>query len=266
MTHEQVLEAWRRGGASRDRVLVKLSKEDALDWAGRLIPGPAEARRLAASLLARSPHPADALGFLQGLTTDEDRYAREAAIQAAGSLLTHHFDEVYPILGTWRTDPDPLVRRAVALIAGAATNPIRLDRVGPLLSLLDPLLQDRTPEVRNAVAAVVAHAFFTAYPDDTFEQLTFWSASHDAQVLWHVATALSGAPAGIARRALIVLRKVSLDDRRYVRGAVARALVHLAATCPDAVGAELRRWLDDETRAPVAREALARASREIVAR
>ncbi|MEW6216681.1 MAG: HEAT repeat domain-containing protein [Candidatus Bipolaricaulota bacterium] len=263
MTHEQVLEAWRRGGASRDRVLVKLSQEDVLGWATRLLPGPAESRRLAATLLSRSPHPEDALTFLQRLATDGDRHTRDAAAHAAGGLLIQHFDEVYPILGAWRTDSNPLVRRAVVLIAGVAADPLRLDRVGPLLRLLDPLLTDRAIEVRSALEGVFSHALFAAYPDDTFECLTCWSASHDEQVLWHVATALAGAPSPMARRALIVLRRVALDERRYVRGAVARALVRLAVTCPDAVAGELRRWLEDPERGSIAREALGRIDEEV---
>jgi HEAT repeat protein len=265
MTEEKVLEAWRRGGASRDRVLVELAREDVQDWAERLVPGETEARRLAASLLARSPHPVEALGVLRRLATDEDRYTREAAAHAAGGLLTEHFDEAYPILGTWRTDPAPLLRRAVVLAAGAAADAMRLDRARPLLRLLDPLLVDRTSEVRTALSGVLSEVLFGAYPDDVFEELTYWSASHDAQVLWHVAVALGRAPAAMGRRALIVLRRVALDERRYVRGAVARSLVHLAATCPDAVGVDLRRWLTDEDRAGVAREALGRIGTEIAA-
>ncbi|HEU68951.1 MAG TPA: hypothetical protein ENN53_07080 [Candidatus Acetothermia bacterium] len=260
MTPEQVLAAWRRGGAARDRVLVSLSKEDVLDWAARLLPGPVESRRLAATLLGRSPHPEDALGLLRRLVADGDRYTRGAAVQAGGDLLARFFDEVYPILGAWRTDPSPLVRRAVALIAGAAADPVRLDRVDPLLRLVSPLLADRALEVRTGVAAALIHALFPAYPDDVFAQLTYWSASHDEQVLWHVATALGGAPPELARRGLIVLRRVGLSGRRYVRAAVARALARLAATSPDAVGAELRRWLDDEERLPIARDALSRIS------
>jgi len=262
MTHEQVLEAWRRGGASRDRVLVKLSQEDVLEWAARLLPGPAESRRLAAALLSRSPHPEDALTFLQRLATDGDRHTRDAAAHAAGGLLAQHFDEVYPTLGVWRTDANPLVRRAVVLIAGVAADPLRLDRVGPLVRLLGPLLSDRTPEVRGALEGVLCNVLFAAYPDDVFEELTYRSASHDDQVLWHVATALAGAPPSMARRALIVLRRVALNERRYVRGAVARTLARLAATCPDAVGGELRRWLEDPERGPIAREALGRIGEE----
>jgi len=67
----------------------------------------------------------------------------------------------------------------------------------------------------------------------------------------------------MARRALIVLRRVALDERRYVRGAVARALVRLAVTCPDAVAGELRRWLEDPERGSIAREALGRIGEEV---
>ncbi|GAB4309617.1 MAG: hypothetical protein Kow0097_10780 [Candidatus Bipolaricaulota bacterium] len=258
MTPEQAVAAWRQGGAARNRVLVRLSQEDALDWAARLLTGPVDGRRLAAALLGRSSRPEDALGLLHRLAADGDRYTREAAVQAGGDLLIRHFDAVYPILGAWRTDPNPLVRRAVALIAGVAADPVRLDRVDPLLRLLGPLLADRAVEVRTGVAAALVHAFFPAYPDDVFEQLTYWSASHDEQVLWHVATALGGAPPELARRCLIVLRRVALSERRYVRAAVARTLARLAAASPDAVGAELRRWLGDEERLPIAREALGR--------
>lgn len=258
MTHEQLLEAWRRGGVSRDRVLARLAKDDILDWAARLLLGPVEGRRLAATLLGCCPRPEDALGLLRRLAADGDRYTREAAIQAGGNLLARHFDEVYPLLGAWRTDPSSLVRRAVALIAAGAADPVRLDRVDSLTRLLSPLLADRAVEVRTGVATALVDAFFPAYPGDVFEQLTYWSASHDEQVLWHVATALGGAPPELARRGLIVLRRVALSEKRYVRAAVARALARLAATSPDAVEAELRRWLEDDERLPIAREALGR--------
>ncbi|QAA77125.1 MAG: hypothetical protein BIP78_1359 [Candidatus Bipolaricaulis sibiricus] len=264
MTQEQVLEAWRRGGASRTRVLIALSEDGALDWVDRLLPGPPEARRLAAALLGRSPHLAEALGHLRTLVSDDDRYTREAAVQAVVQLWHERFEEAYPILGAWRTDPNPLVRRAVVLAAGGIAEPLRLDRVAPLFSLLDPFVRDRAPEVRAAVEGVLAHALFTAYPEDTFEQLTYWSASHDTGVLSHVATALGQAPATIGRRALIVLRRVALADGRPVRAAVVRAMANLAPACPDAVGTELRRWLSDPERAAIAREALGRIDGEFL--
>lgn len=257
VTAKGVLEAWRRGGVSRDRLLIQLAQEDVLAWAEELLPGPAEGRRLAAALLARSPQPVEALGVLERLALDEDRHVREGAARAAGALLSAHFADAYPVLGTWRGSPEPLLRRAAAVAAGTAANPGRLDRAAPLLRLLEPLLGDRAPEVRPAVEAALA-ALFSAFPEDAFEALVAWSASHDDAVLAHVATALGSAPPPLVRRALIVLRRVALTERRPVRGAVVRSLVRLAQASPDAVADELRRWLTDEEREPLAREALGR--------
>jgi len=133
-----------------------------------------------------------------------------------------------------------------------------LDWAAPLLELLEPLLVDRTPEVRTALGPrVLARELFSVYPDDTFEYLVHWSTSHDPQVLWHVAMGLSGPPAARrVRRSLILLRRLALDERRYVLGAVAAALRRLGSLAPDPVLSELRRWLSDEDRAPVARAVL----------
>lgn len=257
VTAEGVLEAWRRGGASRDRLLIELAQEDVLAWAEELLPGPAEGRRLAAALLARSSEPVDALELLAELARDEDRLTREGAARAAGALLSGYFEDAYPVLGAWRGSPEPLLRRAAAVAAGTAADPGRLDRAAPLLRLLDPLLADHAPEVRAAVEGALG-ALFSAFPEDTFEALVAWSASHDNAVLAHVATALGSAPPPLVRRALIVLRRVALTERRPVRGAVVRSLVRLAQVSPDAVADELRRWLGDEEREPLAREALGR--------
>ncbi|MCX7750083.1 MAG: HEAT repeat domain-containing protein [Candidatus Bipolaricaulota bacterium] len=262
MTAKGVLEAWRRGGASRDQLLVKLSEEDALAWAEELLPGPAEGRRLAAALLGRSPQPAAALEVLAKLAADEDRHVRDGAARAAGELLTRHFADAYPLLGAWRGSEDPLLRRAVAVAVGVAADPLHLERAEPLLRLLGPLLPDRAPEVRGAVEEALG-TFFSAYPDDTFEHLVAWSASHDEGVLRHVATALGAAPAPLLRRALIVLRRVALSEARSVRRAAVRSLVRLAQVSPDPVAEELRRWLPDEERAPLAREALGRIESDL---
>jgi hypothetical protein len=62
--------------------------------------------------------------------------------------------------------------------------------------------------------------------------------------------------AEIARKALIVLRKLSLDERRIVWRAVSSAMWKLGRRCPETVRPELMRWLEDERRCDVAREAL----------
>jgi hypothetical protein len=95
------------------------------------------------------------------------------------------------------------------------------------------------------------------YPIQTFEYLVNWSTSNDAQTLWNVAMAFSTpAAAPIAKKALIVLRKLSLDERRLVWRAVASAMWKLGRRRPDVIRPELSRWLEDERRVDVAREAV----------
>ena len=95
------------------------------------------------------------------------------------------------------------------------------------------------------------------YPTMTFEYLVKWSTSNDPQVLWNVAMAFTGQPAApLAKKALIVLRKLSLDERRYVWRAVSSAMWRLGRKRPEIVRPELVRWLEDERRVDVAREAL----------
>jgi len=252
------LAAWHRGGEARRRLVERLAPQ-ALRWGEVLAAGPEEARRLAATLLgAWEGDPEPALELLRRLAADPDGRTRELAARAVGGLLAQRFAETFPVLGTWRGDPSPAVRRAVVLAVGAGARAERLDWAAPLLELLAPLLSDRAPEVRAVLGPrVLAHDLFSTYPDDTFEYLAHWSTSYDQQVLWHVAMALSGPPAAQrVRRSLILLRRLALDERRYVLGAVAAALRRLGKLAPDPVLSELKRWLSDEDRAPVARSVL----------
>jgi hypothetical protein len=125
------------------------------------------------------------------------------------------------------------------------------------MRLVDSLLADRDPTVRRLLGPSALGAFLGAYPDVTFDSLIGWSTSSDPQVLWNVAMAFTAASAApLAKRALIVLRKLALDERRTVWRAVAAAMWQLGRRRPDVVRPELERWLADETRAKVAREAL----------
>lgn len=256
---EPLVSAWRRGGEVRKRAVLALARGGPEKWAESLTEGTPEARRLAAAALGASEGSSELiLDLLHVLAADPDPHTRNLAAQAAGQQLARRFAEVYPVLGVWRGDPEPWVRRAVPIAAATCAHPQRLDWAAPLLELIEPLLSDRTPEVKDVLGPrVLAHKLATVYPDDTFEYLTFWSTSHDEQVLWHVAMALSGPLAGqCARKALILLRRLALDERRYVRGAVAAALRRLGKIAPDPVLAELKKWLADEDRAPIARAAL----------
>lgn len=195
---------------------------------------------------------------LKELILNGDAGVQRAAYRALGAFFYEHFVEVYPYLRTWAEDDEPALRRAVAFAVMEAIHPFRFDLAEHFLKLIELLLPDKTPQIRWAVGPkVIAEGLLPAYPDDTFEYLTKWSTNHDEQVLWNVAMGLAGA-AAIRRtsKALIILRRLALDERRYVWRAVASAMWRLGRRDPAPVLAELRRWLSDDDRAHVARVAL----------
>ena len=201
---------------------------------------------------------AEVLESLKKLILDGDASVQRAACRALGTFFYQHFAEVYPHLRRWAEEEDPALRRAVAFAVMEAIHPFRFDLAEHFLKLIELLLPDKTPQIRWAVGPkAIAEGLLPAYPDDTFEYLTKWSTVHDEQVLWNVAMGLSGA-AAIRRtaKALIILRRLALDERRYVWRAVASAMWRLGRKDPAPVLAELRRWLSEDDRAHVARVAL----------
>ncbi len=214
---------------------------------------PEDLRGLSSRVLVK-----DALLRLQGLVLDGSKEVQQAAFRAIGNLLAERFSEVYPLLFPWVESDEPRVRRAVAVAIWMAARPQRYDMAEPLLKLVELLLPDREDEVRWQVGPkAIAKGLLIHYPDDTFEYLMKWSTSHDEQVLWNVAMGLSGAAqVGLTSKALIILRRLALDERRYVWRAVASAMWRLGRRTPERVLAELRLWLSDEDRAHVARVAL----------
>ncbi len=253
---QNVVEQWRHGGKARERLVQALVHEGALAWATRLQQGGREERRLAATLLGYAQEVEPALQLLRGLVADEDRYTREAAVQAVGKLLERDFPRALAILSEWRRD-NPKVRRAAVLAVAHMADRLHMERAGPSLQFIRPLVGDPSPEVGPAVSAALVQ-FLQAWPDETFEELAAWSAEHDEPVLQQVAQTLGQTPPSLIRKALIVLRRLALDERKAVRQAVVKALRRLAEVQSDVVFAELRRWLPDEDRAPVARATLSR--------
>jgi hypothetical protein len=218
-----------------------------------------QARLVACELVPLSfdEDPEEAMAVLHDLVSDGDPGVRAAAVAACARIVRTHFARVVEILSGWRDAPSPHVRRAVAVSATRAAEATRLERAPHLMRLVDSLLADRDPTVRRLLGPSALGAFLGAYPDVTFDSLIGWSTSSDPQVLWNVAMAFTAASAApLAKRALIVLRKLALDERRTVWRAVAAAMWQLGRRRPDVVRPELERWLADETRAKVAREAL----------
>lgn len=218
------------------------------------------ARQIACGLLLESykHEPHETIELLVCLVDDEDRAVREAAGNACGKILRTDFANGLDLLRKWRNHPSENVRRAVLIAAIKAAQTGRLDWAEPLLKLIEPLLLDRHPTLRrNLGPFALGAALLCYYPEMTFEYIIKWSTSNDEQVLWNVAMAFSasGGPP-LVKKALIILRKLSLDERRYVWRAVASAMWKLGRKRPEIVRPELIRWLEDERRVTVAREAL----------
>ncbi len=217
-------------------------------------------RHVACGLLPKAypSDPQSTLSLLLQLADDPDWTVRESAGDACGKLLRADYSKVMEILREWREHSSANVRRAVLIAAAKAAQTRRLEWAEPLLKLIEPLLSDRDSTLRrNLGPFVIGASLLRYYPDMTFEYLVRWSTSNDEQVLWNVAMSFSAsAGARLVKKALIILRKLSLDERRYVWRAVASAMWKLGRKKPEIVRPELARWLEDERRVNVAREAL----------
>ena len=198
------------------------------------------------------------LKLLQRLAEDANWTVRDAAAETCGRLLREDFARMIETLSGWREHPSLNVRRAVVIAAGRAARSDHLERAEPLLKLVEPLLADEDAAIRRVLGpSILGGSLLRHYPMDTFEYLVKWSTSSEPGVLWNVAMSFSSPPAAeIARKALIVLRKLSLDERRIVWRAVSSAMWKLGRRCPEIVRPELMRWMEDERRCDVAREAL----------
>ncbi len=207
---------------------------------------------------AYAVHRKKATAFLPAVIESDDWTVRDAACEVAGRLLREDFSRLIGVIEDWRTHESANMHRAVVVAAIRASDSMRLERAEPLLRLLEPLLADSEPLVRrNLGPSAIGMHLLEDYPNPTFEYLVKWSTSNDAQTLWNVAMAFSSPSAvPMAKKALIVLRKLSLDERRLVWRAVASAMWKLGRKRPDIIRPELSRWLEDERRVDVAREAI----------
>jgi len=158
------------------------------------------------------------LTVLPQLIESADWTIRDAACEVAGRLLREDFSRTLGELELWRTRGSTNLYRAIIIASIRAADPLHLERAEPLLKLLEPLLTETEPLVRrNLGPSAIGVHLLAYYPSQTFEYLAKWSTSNDPQTLWNVAMAFSGPPAvAIAKKALIVLRKLSLDERRFV--------------------------------------------------
>jgi HEAT repeat protein len=231
--------------------------EHAQRWIGQSEP---EARHVACGLLVESykTNPHETIALLLNLADDTDWTVRESAGEACGTILQNDFAKGLETLREWCGHPSENVRRTALIAVMKTAQTRRIEWGEPLLKLIEPLLTDRRATLRRTLGPLaLGSVLLRTHASITFEYLIKWSTSIEEQVLWNVAMAFSGTGGSlVVKKALIILRKLSLDERRYVWRAVASAMWKLGRKKPEIVRPELTRWLGDERRVDVAREAL----------
>lgn len=219
----------------------------------------ADERRIACelALLDADDSPRSTLSDLEPLLEDREPSVRAAALRATSRVAEAHFDRVSDVLVAWHGSESPALRRAAAAAAAKSAAAHRLERAPSLVRLAKRMLGDLDPVVRRTAVGATFPAVLQAYPEAAFEALLEGSTSSDARVLRDVAGVLAcPAAAPLAKRAMIVLRKLATDERRPVWRAAASAMWRLGRHRPDVVRPELERWLDDDVRQRAAQEAL----------
>jgi len=195
--------------------------------------------------------------WLKKLADDEHWIVREDAHNVWGRLLGKHFKKIKPILQTWTRSSSANLRRCVAIAVRKAGNLKKEDLAKPLISLLEPLLSDRTPYVRkNLGPFAIGDGLLRCYPSVTLGRLCEWARRKDEGSLWNVAMAFASYGGNKNwQEGTRILSALATDERRYVWRAVASAMLYLARRQPK-VRDMLKNWLKDSKRVKVAETAL----------
>ena len=230
---------------------------DLVSWARWLAArDSATARELAAVVLTRTyaSHQEEAAALLRQLCDDANWEVREWAGSAAGELLNQQFDELYPVVEGWASDPSQFVRRGVAIAVMGAADARRPERCEPLFRLIEPLVFDRAEEVRRNVGPFAVGAMLLRrYPEETITRVRRWAQSEDEMARWNAAMVFVAAEAkNHVEAALEILSALARDHRRLVWMAVSSAARNLVKRDPDRVAPALRAWLADDRKLPAA--------------
>jgi hypothetical protein len=195
--------------------------------------------------------------WLERLADDEHWLVREDAHNVWGRLLGRHFKKIKPILKDWTGSPSANLRRCVVIAVRKSGNLKKDDLAEPLISLLEPLLPDKTPYVRkNLGPFAIGDGLLRCYPTLTMDYLRKWASRKDQGTLWNVAMAFASYGGNKQwREGTKVLWELATDERRFVWRAVASAMLYLARRQPE-VRDMLENWLGDSRRIRVAETAL----------
>jgi len=191
------------------------------------------------------------------LADDEHWLVREDAHSVWSGLLKGDFQQVLPILQTFSVHPSANLRRCVAIAARSAGNLRKEEWAKPLLSLVEPLLSDKTAYVRkNLGPYAIGDGLLRCYPDLTLTYLRKWAQRRDEGTLWNVAMAFASYGGNRNwREGVKILSELAADRRQYVWRSVSSALLYLARRHPE-IHDTIKTWLGDPERAKVAETTL----------
>lgn len=149
---------------------------------------------------------------------------REAVTFGVRDALIDAFDIIFPDIVSWVESPSVNLRRGYLVMARLPARQSQKDMVR-VLNALEKIMPDKAEYVRKNKAWVLT-SIGRNHPDLLIEYLDRWVYASDEEVLWSVATALTGTIVEMRpRESFAVLYILAADRRPYVRRAVTRAVI-----------------------------------------
>ncbi|PSR22670.1 MAG: hypothetical protein C7B47_16440 [Sulfobacillus thermosulfidooxidans] len=173
--------------------------------------------------------------MLKRLCDDDNWEVREWAAGGCGRILSQNFERFYPTLETWTRDESAKIRRAVAIAAKYTARARNPRWCAPILSLLDVLICDRDPYVRNNMGPfAIGDGTLRYYPEETLSKINEWAERPNIFARWNAAKSFSAAEGAKHPEAAVrILRALAADPSYVVRRAVSSTARQLQQRIPD---------------------------------
>ncbi|UFJ39419.1 DNA alkylation repair protein [Brevibacillus humidisoli] len=215
-------------------------KRSIWDFASRYVKiGNTTALEISAHLIAFSylVQPVEATELIRQLADNEDWEVREWTAGACGRILAENFDEFYPKLKIWLHEDSFKIRRAVAVAAKIAAKTKKETYAEPLLDLVEKLLTDGHPYVKNNLGPyAIGDGLLRYYPDKVLDRIDKWVNMESEHARWNVAKIFSAAEgAKHLEKAIEILHCLENDESHVVKRAVKSAKNQLKKRVPELV-------------------------------
>lgn len=186
------------------------------------------AQEVGSQLLAATYPRSGARGIelLHALSQSPNWEVREWTGAAFGSMLTNHFETLWPVVNKWVTDGSDAVRRAAVIALMECGKQADEDRGGKLLDLLGSLLRDPSPYVQaNLGPFAIGSVLAARFPQAVTQRLRVWLTDDNESARRQLALVFSArAGAALASPARDVLAVLAEDARPSVRRAFRKAM------------------------------------------